>query len=137
MKAQASISSTKQSSLLRLPPLSIPPLFSSHTSTIITTDPNICNIRILLIGSGGREHALAWKLSQSPSVEHVFVFPGNGGTMQAEKISNVNEGGIFERDYSALVTLAQKLNVGLVVVGPDSALVDGIEGYFRESMLVI
>ncbi|PTB59981.1 hypothetical protein M431DRAFT_536510 [Trichoderma harzianum CBS 226.95] len=90
--------------------------------------------RILLIGSGGREHALAWKLSQSASVEHVYVFPGNGGTVQTEKISNVvDESIVTERDYPALVTLALKLNIGLVVVGPDSAVVDGIEGYFRQS----
>ncbi|OPB36175.1 hypothetical protein A0O28_0109510 [Trichoderma guizhouense] len=90
--------------------------------------------RILLIGSGGREHALAWRLSQSASVEHVYVFPGNGGTVQTEKISNVvDESIVSERDYPALVTLALKLNIGLVVVGPDSAIVDGIERYFRQS----
>ncbi|KAL5089123.1 hypothetical protein Trisim1_005978 [Trichoderma cf. simile WF8] len=95
---------------------------------------DIRKLRVLLIGSGGREHALAWKLSQSPSVEHVFVFPGNGGTVQSEKISNVvDESILSERDYPALVTLALKLNIGLVVVGPDSAVVDGIEGYFRQS----
>lgn len=94
--------------------------------------------RILLIGSGGREHALAWKLSQSASVEHVYVFPGNGGTVQTEKISNVVDESIAsERDYPALVTLALKLNIGLVVVGPDSAVVDGIEGYFRQSMYAV
>ncbi|KAL7958038.1 phosphoribosylglycinamide synthetase [Trichoderma compactum] len=76
----------------------------------------------------------AWKLSQSVSVEHVFVSPGNGGTVQTEKISNVvDEGIVADRDYSALVTLALKLNIGLVVVGPDTAVVGGIEGYFRES----
>ncbi|UKZ74578.1 hypothetical protein TrVFT333_002248 [Trichoderma virens FT-333] len=97
-------------------------------------DRNINKLRVLLIGSGGREHALAWKLSQAPSVEHVFVFPGNGGTVQIENISNVaSEEEIAEGDYSALVALAQKLDIGLVVVGPDSAVVDGIEGYFRES----
>ncbi|KAK4078993.1 hypothetical protein Trihar35433_98 [Trichoderma harzianum] len=96
---------------------------------------NIRRLRVLLIGSGGREHALAWKLSQSVSVEHAFVFPGNGGTVQTEKISNVvDESIVSERDYPALVTLALKLNIGLVVVGPDSAVVDGIEGYFRQSM---
>ncbi|EHK22972.1 uncharacterized protein TRIVIDRAFT_28405 [Trichoderma virens Gv29-8] len=99
-------------------------------------DRNINKLRVLLIGSGGREHALAWKLSQAPSVEHVFVFPGNGGTVQIENISNVaSEEEIAEGDYSALVALAQKLDIGLVVVGPDSAVVDGIEGYFRESRI--
>lgn len=98
-------------------------------------DDNTRKLLVLLIGSGGREHALAWKLSQSVSVEHVFVFPGNGGTVQTEKIFNVVDENITsEQDYSALVTLALKLNIGLVVVGPDSAIVDGIEGYFRESM---
>ncbi|KAL7940976.1 phosphoribosylamine--glycine ligase [Trichoderma barbatum] len=86
-------------------------------------DPNIGTLRVLGIGSEVREHALAWKLSQSPTLEHVFVFHGNGGTVQAEKISNgVSEDEIAEADYPALVTLAQKLSIGLVVVGPDSAV---------------
>jgi hypothetical protein len=119
--------------LLPLP--SVPLTSLSQKSPTFTMNRNICKLRVLLIGSGGREHALAWKLSQSVSVEHVFVFPGNGGTVQAEKISNVvDEGVIAERDYSGLVTLALKLDIGLVVVGPDSAVVDGIERHFRESM---
>lgn len=100
--------------------------------------PETKGIRILLIGSGGREHALAWKLSQAQSAEHIFVFPGNGATSQTDKVSNVaTEVEIADGDYSCLVSLAKELNIGLVVVGPDSVVVDGIEAYFRESKYLL
>ncbi|KAK4083069.1 hypothetical protein Purlil1_11013 [Purpureocillium lilacinum] len=87
-------------------------------------------LRVLLIGKGGREHALAWKLSQSPSVEHVFVCPGNGGTARGlDKVSNVQVP--HPDDYASLVALAKELSIGLVVVGPDEDVVAGIEGFFR------
>ncbi|KAK1996227.1 hypothetical protein LX36DRAFT_671882 [Colletotrichum falcatum] len=87
--------------------------------------------RILLVGKGGREHALAWKLSHSPSVEHVFVFPGNGGTAKGlPNVSNVNEEIV---DYADLVFVSRRLSITLVVVGPDDDVVNGIEGFFRDS----
>jgi phosphoribosylamine-glycine ligase len=90
------------------------------------------NLRILLVGKGGREHALAWKLSQSPMVEHIFVVPGNAGTASGlTKVSNHTE--TAANDFPNLVLLAKKLRIRLVVAGPDDAVVDGIEGYFRES----
>ncbi|WDK12841.1 phosphoribosylamine-glycine ligase [Colletotrichum graminicola] len=89
------------------------------------------HLRILLIGKGGREHALSWKLSHSPSVDHVFVFPGNGGT--AKGLSNVSNIREDITDYTELVSLAQALAIDLVVVGPDDAVVGGIEGFFRNS----
>lgn len=88
-------------------------------------------LRILLVGKGGREHALAWKLSQSPSVEHVFVYPGNGGTARGlDKVSNVED---HVPDYAALASLAREMLIGLVVVGPDDDVVGGIEKSFRDS----
>jgi phosphoribosylamine-glycine ligase len=87
-------------------------------------------MQILLIGKGGREHALAWKLNQSPKASHIYVVPGNGGTARGlSKVSNIDD--VKEDDYPALVELAKTLGIGLVVVGPDQAVVDGIEGYFR------
>lgn len=88
-------------------------------------------LRVLLIGKGAREHALAWKLSQSRLVEHVYVVPGNGGT--AKGLSGVSNVDNIEVDqYDLQVDLAKRLNIHLVVVGPDSAVVDGVEGYFRK-----
>lgn len=86
-------------------------------------------LRILLVGNGGREHALAWKLSQSHHVESILVVPGNGGTAECSKVRNVDE--VKADDYPGLVALAQRHNVNLVVPGPEAPLVDGIEGYFR------
>lgn len=84
-------------------------------------------LRILVIGSGGREHALAWKLASSPSVDVVHVAPGNGGT-EADKIVNVN---ISSDDFTELVAHARKHGLNLVVVGPEAPLVAGVEGFFR------
>ena len=87
-------------------------------------------LRVLVVGSGGREHALAWKLSQSPLVEAVYVAPGNGGTAEGRlpKISNVS---VKSDDYPGLVKFAQEKGVNLVVPGPEAPLVDGIQGYFQ------
>lgn len=92
------------------------------------------HLNILLIGKGAREHSLAWKLAQSPSVKHIYVAPGNGGT--ENNLSNVsNISNINEDDYPALVTLAKELSIGLVVVGPDGPVVDGMSAYFEGSKL--
>ncbi|OJJ97333.1 hypothetical protein ASPACDRAFT_124276 [Aspergillus aculeatus ATCC 16872] len=87
-------------------------------------------LRVLIVGNGGREHALAWKLSQSPRVDIVFVAPGNGGTGSgaSDKIQNANVKG---DDYPGLVAFAQQNGVNLVVPGPEAPLVDGIQGYFQ------
>lgn len=86
-------------------------------------------LRILIVGNGGREHAFAWKLSQSPLVDAVYVAPGNGGTGRGSaKMSNVN---IKGDDYAGLVAFSQKNGVNLVVPGPEAPLVDGIQGYFQ------
>lgn len=90
-------------------------------------------LRVLVVGNGGREHAFAWKLSQSASVDVVYVAPGNGGTGlgASQKIVNAN---VKSDDYPGLVALAQQNNVNLVVPGPEAPLVDGIQGYFQSGM---
>jgi phosphoribosylamine--glycine ligase / phosphoribosylformylglycinamidine cyclo-ligase len=85
-------------------------------------------LRILVVGSGGREHAYAWRLAQSPSVDIVHVAPGNGGTASGDKILNVP---IAVDDFAALVAHSRKHGLNLVVVGPEAPLVGGIEGFFR------
>lgn len=87
-------------------------------------------LRVLVVGNGGREHALAWKLSQSPLVDAIYVAPGNGGTALGTlpKTVNVN---VKADDYPGLVELAKKHNINLVVPGPEAPLVDGIQGYFQ------
>lgn len=93
-------------------------------------------LRVLVVGNGGREHAFAWKLSQSPSVDVVYVAPGNGGTGLGSSPKIVNAS-VKSDDYPGLVALAQKNNVNLVVPGPEAPLVDGIQGYFQSGMVLL
>lgn len=87
-------------------------------------------LSILLVGNGGREHAIAWRLAQSPSVKTIFVAPGNGGTAAGlDKVQNVDISG---SDFPKLVQFALDNNVNLVVPGPEQPLVDGIETHFRK-----
>ncbi|KAI8363837.1 phosphoribosylglycinamide synthetase [Choanephora cucurbitarum] len=86
-------------------------------------------LTILLVGSGGREHAIAWKLAQSEKVQHIFVAPGNGGTANGNKITNVKIG---VSDFDKLVEFAVQNQVNLVVPGPEQPLVDGISGVFKK-----
>ena len=89
------------------------------------------SLRILLIGNGGRENALAWKLSQSPLVECIVAVPGNGGTAGLTKVTNNSS--IAADDYPALVKFAKEERLNLVVPGPEAPLVDGVEGFFRDA----
>ncbi len=91
-------------------------------------------MKILLIGSGGREHALAWKLAQSPNVDAVLVAPGNAGTSAEPKCRNVD---IASTDIEGLLKLARDEAVGLTVVGPEAPLVLGIVDRFRAEGLRI
>ena len=87
-------------------------------------------LRILLIGSGGREHALAWKLSQSPHVDAIYVVPGNGGTARGlRKVVNINQ--VKPDNYPGLVSFAKEHEVNLVIPGPEAPIVDGIKSFFR------
>jgi phosphoribosylamine--glycine ligase len=87
-----------------------------------------CPLKVLVIGSGGREHALAWKLAQSPRVDEVIVAPGNAGTATEAKCRNV---AIKVTDIEGLLALAQEEGVGLTVVGPEVPLVAGVVDRFR------
>ena len=89
-------------------------------------------MKVLIIGSGGREHSLAWKCAQSQSVEKVFVAPGNAGTALEDKIENVV---IDVMDFSALADFAEQESIGLSIVGPEAPLVDGIVDYFQKRHL--
>lgn len=84
--------------------------------------------RIAVIGSGGREHALCWKLSQSAAVAAVYCLPGNGGTALADKVENV-EADI--NDFEAIADFATRKNIDLIVIGPDNPLADGIVDYLE------
>jgi phosphoribosylamine--glycine ligase len=83
---------------------------------------------ILVIGSGGREHALAWKCAQDASVSEVFVCPGNAGTALENKVSNVS---INVDDFAAVKDFCIKKNIALVIVGPEQPLVDGLVDYLQ------
>ena len=88
-------------------------------------------LRVLLIGNGGREHALAWKLSQSPRVDAIYVAPGNGGTASG-KLPNVsNISSPKADDFGGLMEFAKEQNINLVVPGPEAPIVEGIERYAR------
>ena len=91
-------------------------------------------MKILIIGSGGREHALSWKCIQSPIVEKVYVAPGNAGTMLEENIENVD---ISPQSFADLAEFVESNNVGLTIVGPEQPLVDGICDYFQSRKLPI
>ena len=91
-------------------------------------------MKILIIGSGGREHALAWKAAQSPLVNQVFVAPGNAGTALEDHIENV---AIGAEDIPALLDYAKNNQIDLTIVGPEAALVEGIVDVFTENGLKI
>ncbi len=90
-------------------------------------------MKVLVIGSGGREHALAWKISKSSQVSSVFVAPGNGGTEIEEAINNVD---ISSNDIEALIKFALSQKIDLTIVGPEDPLVEGITDKFQESGLL-
>ena len=90
-------------------------------------------MQVLVIGSGGREHALAWQLAQSDEVQIVFVAPGNAGTEREDKLENV---AIAADDYEALLSFAKEHQIGLTVVGPEAPLVDGLVDDFQSAGLL-
>src|SRR5688500_19549958 len=89
-------------------------------------------MKLLVIGSGGREHALAWKLAQSPRVQKVYVAPGNGGTATENGVENVALTGIPE-----LIAFARKEKIHLTVVGPEAPLAAGVVDAFQDAGLRI
>ncbi len=91
-------------------------------------------MKILLLGSGGREHALAWKLAQDPRVSTVFVAPGNAGTAREPKCENV---ALDILNNAVLVSFAQSQGIDITVVGPEAPLVNGVVDAFRAADLRI
>ncbi|SHH36326.1 phosphoribosylamine--glycine ligase [Clostridium collagenovorans DSM 3089] len=89
-------------------------------------------MKILLVGSGGREHAIAWKLAQNSKVEKIYCAPGNGGTALEDKCENVKISG-----NENLLQFAKENNIDLTVVGPENPLCEGIVDLFKESNLKI
>ena len=89
-------------------------------------------MRVLVVGGGGREHALAWKLIQSPTCEQVYVAPGNPGTAAEPNVDNVD---IAVEDIPGLVTFAKNNDVGLTIIGPEVPLVMGIVDAFAKEGL--
>jgi len=89
-------------------------------------------MNILVIGGGGREHALAWKAAQSPQVEKVFVAPGNAGTALEPKLENI---AIGAEDIDRLLAFAQERQIGLTIVGPEAPLVAGVVDTFSAAGL--
>ncbi|WP_375751759.1 phosphoribosylamine--glycine ligase [Vibrio sp. HN007] len=87
-------------------------------------------MNVLIIGAGGREHALGWKAAQNPDVETVYVAPGNAGTALEPKLENVNIG---VEDIDALVAFAKEKSIELTIVGPEAPLVIGVVDAFREA----
>ncbi|NFT06513.1 phosphoribosylamine--glycine ligase [Clostridium botulinum] len=89
-------------------------------------------MKLLLIGSGGREHALAWKLGKSQKVEKIFVAPGNGGTATHDKCENINI-----TDIDELIAFAKKEAIDITIVGPEDPLTKGIVDEFKKENLKI
>ena len=89
-------------------------------------------MKLLVVGSGGREHALAWKLAQSPRVQLVYVAPGNGGTAQDDRLRNVDI-----TDPNALADFVEKEQIAFTLVGPEQPLAAGIVNIFRARGLKI
>jgi len=86
-------------------------------------------MNVLIVGSGGREHAFTWKASQSDLVEKIFVAPGNAGTSLEPKAENIN---ISATDIDALISFSKEENIDLVIVGPEDPLVNGITDEFKK-----
>ncbi len=91
-------------------------------------------MKVLIIGNGGREHALAWKVAENNDVTHVFVAPGNAGTSLENKVENINIG---VTDTTALVTFAKSESIDLTIVGPEAPLVIGVVDAFESEGLNI
>jgi len=89
-------------------------------------------MKVLVIGSGGREHALAWKAAQSPRVSQVYVAPGNAGTAREPRVCNVDVGA---EDVAGLVRFARQQKIDLTIVGPEQPLVLGVVDEFAAAGL--
>ena len=91
-------------------------------------------MKVLVVGSGGREHAIAWKLLQSPNIDRVFCIPGNGGTATMPNCQNVS---LSIDDFEGMLRFAQVQGIGFTIVGPELPLALGIVDYFQKSEALI
>lgn len=91
------------------------------------------SLKILLIGNGGREHALAWKLNESPRVEQMHVLPGNSGTETLSKAQNVLN--IDVNDHASLAFYSSSCGINLVIPTSEECLVNGLKEAFNKGML--
>ena len=91
-------------------------------------------MKVLVVGSGGREHAIAWKLLQSPNIDRVFCIPGNGGTATMPNCQNVS---LSIDDFEGMLRFVQVQGVGFTIVGPELPLALGIVDYFQKSEALI
>lgn len=91
-------------------------------------------MKVMVTGSGGREHALAWKAAQSPKVERVYVAPGNAGTAREDNIENVS---IDVMDFDGQIKFARENEIGLTLIGPEAPLVEGVVDRFQEAGLKV
>ncbi|MGB4076369.1 MAG: phosphoribosylamine--glycine ligase, partial [Minisyncoccia bacterium] len=89
-------------------------------------------MRVLVLGGGGREHALSWKIAQSPLVEKIYVAPGNAGTAKVGE--NVP---LDVKDHAQVVQFCRENNVSLVVVGPDDLLAEGIVDFLEQEKILV
>lgn len=90
------------------------------------------SLKILIIGAGGREHALAWKAAQSPRVTHVWVAPGNAGTALENKVQNIP---LKVDDIAGLIAFAKQQSIDLTLIGPEAALAAGVSDAFQAAGL--
>jgi phosphoribosylamine--glycine ligase (EC 6.3.4.13) len=91
-------------------------------------------MKVLVIGAGGREHALAWQCAKFDEVEEVFVAPGNAGTQLENKLTNID---ISSEDIDGLITFVKDNQVDLTIVGPEAPLVIGVVDHFQAEGLAI
>lgn len=89
--------------------------------------------RVLVIGGGGREHSLAWKLAKSVHVSRVFLAPGNAGTCDSSKMENLPPSCINANDNESIVKYCSQNNIDFVVVGPEAPLANGVADYLNEA----
>jgi len=89
---------------------------------------------LIIVGAGGREHALAWKLARSPQVDAIICVPGNGGTAALEKTKNV---ALALTDFAGIANLAAEMKIDLIIIGPDNPLAEGIVDFLEAKGLVV
>src|SRR5687768_5962042 len=89
-------------------------------------------MNVLLIGSGGREHALAWKLAQSPTIGRLFAAPGNPGIAEEAELASLDSA-----DHRVVIDFCRRHSIGLVVIGPEAPLVDGLADNLRAMGILV